>query len=115
MTLLTFSMAASVSCANLPVDFPKPPSPVLKQTLIDQKVCEPGGGNCRIINECWLWKHDGREWKKVGSGPLKNPDHEKSCHGSFGLSAKELNEGQEFIRRVEAWCRRHNCDGSAPH
>jgi len=107
-------MVASVSCAGLPKDFPQPPKPTLKQTLFEQRLCDKNGQNCKVITACWFWQLDAQgEWVKVGEGPLKNSNPERSCHGSFGLSAREINEFKEYVRRVNYW-REQNC-GAKSH
>ena len=111
------STAASLSaCATLPEDFPKIPRPLLKQTLYRQNICNPDRTSCQVVDKCQFWRiTDDGEWVKAGEGPIKSSDPKKSCHGSFGISAEEMNATQKWLRAVENWCRKRNCDGPTAH
>ena len=105
-------MVVLANCNSIPKDFPRPPKVNLKQTLYQQTICNADKTECVVVDKCQFWQLNSKnEWVKVGEGPLKNSDLSKSCHGSFGVSAKELNAYQEWVRRVQKWGQ-VNCNGS---
>jgi hypothetical protein len=100
MTILLIFLTV-VSCQTLPKDFPKIPDVVLKQTLYQQNICS--GASCARVDKCQYWEYKNDQWIKTGEGPIKNSDLLKSCHGSFGISAKEFTLFQEWVRQVKRW------------
>lgn len=116
MLLLTFLMVVSVSCQHgYPNGFPKPPKVILKQTLYEQKICNQDKTDCQVVTKCQFWELQNKEWVKIGEGPLKNADLSRSCHGSFGISHKEVTAYMEWFRQVDHWYKQEQvkCNGTS--
>lgn len=102
MMLPVIFLTGVSSCKSPPKDFPEIPQPNLKQVIIDQKYCDKDGLNCVVESSCKEWAvNDQGQWTLVEKHPLK------FCHGNLGVTAPELTEIRDFIRKVKQWVKDH--------
>ncbi len=79
---------------------PKTPNPTLHQPIINVKVCDKDGSNCKILNVCKLWKMNSKnEWQLSSNEPLSK------CNGVLGVNSKDFTLIQKFVREMEIWIR----------
>lgn len=83
-----------------------PPKVDLRQPLIETKVCDKDGANCKILNVCKLWRiNDKLEWYLVENMQLKK------CSGIYGVTIDDFNKLRAYSREIDKWIGR-NCGPS---
>jgi hypothetical protein len=79
---------------------PKPPNPTIMQPLINVKVCDKNGQNCKILNACKFWKLNSKNEYYLDSTQALS-----KCNGILGVTSKDFTLIQKFIREMEIWIR----------